>query len=366
MSVVAIISGVGLVTPLGASAEETWDALLAGKYIQDHVKVGLEFPADWPRVSHLALRAAREALMQAGHYDPAQIDALVLGTSKGPIECWLHPPAGLSDVAPLGDYGLSKTATDVADALGITAPRLTISAACASGLYALVRAAMLIVEGSARRVLTIAAEASVHPLFLASFERLGVLSGPAIGCRPFDRRRDGFLMSEASAAILLEAADSHDLPAGTVHVDQYALGADATHLTGIDPDAAALRHALDGVLATEPVDLLHAHGTGTAANDPLELATFDEAARSWPHGPILYSHKGSLGHSLGAAGLVSVALNALCHRQGLVPPNVRTTEPLPSDHVTISPTAVRRRVSRSLVAAMGFGGSIAAVTLQST
>ena len=366
MSVVPLISGVGLVTPLGATAEETWQALLAGRYIPDHAKVPLEIPGNLPRVSHLALKAAREALAHAGRDDPAQIDALVLGTSKGPIERWLDPPAGLSDVVTLGRFGLSQMATDVANALGIDGPRLTISAACASGLCALSRAAMLIADGSARRVLVVAAEASVHPLFLASFQRLGVLPGPGIGCRPFDRHRDGFLMSEASAAVVLEAADSRDLPAGAVRLERYSMAADATHLTGVDPQGCALRYAVSRVLAGRPVDLFHAHGTGTATNDPLELTVFEEESRGWPARPAVYSHKGALGHSLGAAGLVSVVLSCMCHRQGVVPPNIRTTEPLPSDHLAISPVPVRRRISRSLTAAMGFGGPIAAVSLASS
>ena len=365
MSVVPLISGVGLLTPLGANAEETWQALLAGRYIQDHAKIPLEFPAGLPRVSHLALRAAREAIGQAGCNDPAQIDAVVLATSKGPIESWLDAPAGFSDVVILGRYGLSQPATDVANALGVASPRLTISAACASGLCALIRAAMLIEDGSARRVLVVAAEASVHPLFLASFKRLGVLPGTGIGCRPFDLRRDGFLMSEAAAAVVLEAADSRDLPADAVRVQRYTMAADATHLTGVDPNACALRRAVSDVLCGTPVDLFHAHGTGTATSDPLELAVFDEQSRAWPARPAVYSHKGALGHSLGAAGLVSVVLSWFCHRNGIVPGNIRTTEPLRSDHLALAQASVGRPISRSLVAAMGFGGPIAAVTLQS-
>ena len=363
MSIVPIISGVGLVTALGATSEETWQALLAGRCIQDHAKVPLEFTGELPRASQLALKAAREALAQAARNDTARVDALVLGTSKGPIERWLDPPSKLSDVVTLGHFGLSQPASDVANALGIAAPRLTISAACASGLCALSRAAMLIEDGSARRVLVIAAEASVHPLFLASFQRLGVLPGPGIGCRPFDRNRDGFLMSEAAAAVVLEAADFRESPAGAVRVERYRMTADATHLTGVDPEGRALRHAVTSVLAGTPVDLFHAHGTGTATNDPLELALFDEASRAWPTRPAIYSHKGALGHSLGAAGLVSVVLNTFCHRDGVVPGNIRTVEPLPSEHVAIVRTPVRRPISRSLVCAMGFGGPIAAVAL---
>lgn len=365
MNPVPLITGIGLVTPLGSTANDTWEALLAGRFIPDHARVPLEFSHDLPRVSHLAILAARAALDES-RQRPAQLDAVVLGTSKGPVERWLKSPSTLSDVENRGGYGLSQPVDDVARELGIAGMRLTVCAACASGLHALIRGAMLIEAGDARRVLVIAAEASIHPLFIGSFKRLGVLAAPGIGCRPFDLHRQGFLMSESAAAVVLEAKHSGDLPEGAVRVERYAMAGDATHLTGIDPDANAVRRAIGHVVGGTPVDLFHAHGTGTAANDPLELAVCDAQAANWPSRPAVYSHKGALGHSLGAAGLVSVVLNALCHRHGVVPPNIRTTAPLRSDHLAISTGAVRQPVLRSLVSALGFGGPIAAVALRST
>jgi 3-oxoacyl-[acyl-carrier-protein] synthase II len=360
-----LITGIGLVTPLGATAADTWMALLAGEHLLNHARVPLEFPPDFPRVSHLAMRAARAALEESG-VGACEVDAIVLGTSKGPVERWLGAPSTLSDVGAPGDFGLSTPASDVGRTLGIAGPRLTLSAACASGLHALIRAAMLMASGRCKRVLVVAAEASVHPLFVRSFRRLGVLSPEGTGCRPFDRRREGFVMSEAAAAVLLEPPDVAARPQSAVRVDRFAMAADATHLTGSDPRGRALRHVLRHMVSERPLDLIHAHGTGTESNDPIELAAFDDAAAGWQSQPAIYSHKGALGHSLGAAGLVSIVLNVLSHRHRIIPPNVRTSEPLPAQNVRISHEPARGKISRSLAVAMGFGGPIAAVSMESS
>ena len=107
-----------------------------------------------------------------------------------------------------------------------------------SGLHALIHATMLIQSGRVKRALVVAAEASVHPLFVGSFRRLGVLPPEGFGCRPFDQDRAGFLMSESAAAVCLEADEIHpSRRRGVAPVDRFALGGDATHLTGVDPQA---------------------------------------------------------------------------------------------------------------------------------
>jgi 3-oxoacyl-[acyl-carrier-protein] synthase II len=217
---------------------------------------------------------------------------------------------------------------------------------------------MAIERGEARRALVVAVEASVHPLFISSFKRLGVLAPEGYGCRPFDSQRKGFVISEAAAAVCLESCD-HPVGRPIVRIDAWAAGGDGTHLTGVDPAGKALRHLLHRV-ASPGLDLVHAHATGTIVNDPVELAAIETVAAS--SRPILYSHKGALGHSLGAAGLVSAVLNCLSHSHGLVPPNVRSTQPLPTTNLRISAEAIRHPINRSLALAAGFGGPLAAVS----
>jgi 3-oxoacyl-[acyl-carrier-protein] synthase II len=350
-----IITGLGLVTPLGRGVGQTWEALLAGRFITDHATVpGIESA----KAIRLALLAAAEATQQA-HWDAAvradRRTALVVGSSKGPIEEWLHGPW------PHLMSGVGQTAGLLGHELRIGGARTTISAACASGLVALATAVNMIAAGQADRALVVAVEASVHPLFIASFARLGVTAPPGHGCRPFDRARAGFLMSEAAAAVCL---DSSDAPIGTpiARIDRFALGGDAVHLTASASDGATLRRLLGHVIANQPVDLIHAHGTGTVLNDPIELAAI-ESALTRP--AIAYSHKGALGHSLGASGLVSIVLNCQSHREGIVPGNIRTTDALPTQQVRIDSHINRSPIRRSLAIATGFGGSAAVLSLAS-
>jgi len=356
VSPVPVITGHGLVTALGDSAATTWAGLLGGRFISDHARLAVESRKGVSRVSLLAIRAAREAV-QSAEVSSLRDAALVVGTSKGPVEAWI----GGGGASAESGWGLAVIASDLAREFGIAGPRLTVSTACASGLHALIRAAMMIRSGEASRVLVIAAEASVHPLFVASFERLGIIPPAGFGCRPFDRDRKGFVMSEAAAAVWVEARSADDV-SGVV-VDRFAMGADATHLTRTSADAQPLERALKRVWDPEGVDLVHAHGTGTIHNDATELAVLERLSATAAGGPAVYSHKGALGHSLGAAGLVSVVLNVLAHRTGTIPGNIRVAEPLRTANLQLSAVAVLRPVRRSLAVAAGFGGQIAAVSL---
>lgn len=371
----AYITGLGLITPLGRGVEETWRALLAGEFIRDHARIGeshlrdtgfqaVRTPANSSRVSFLGANAAHQAIQQSGWTGQTLDDpgtCLVVGTSKGPIESWIDANAESSARAkgPCHGWGLSELAADIACEIGLgSGYRTTLSAACASGLHALIHAAMLLRTGGARRAIVVAAEASVHPLFLGSFNRLGVLAREGAGCRPFDINRTGFLMSEAAAAVCLETDESNRILAA---VDRFALGADATHLTGGDPQGKTMRRLLSDAIADRPVDLVHAHATGTELHDPIELAAIESVTST---GPAIYSHKGALGHSLGAAGLVSIVLSCMAHRHGIVPPNIQTQIPLKTP-LPINQKMIEKPIRRSVALAAGFGGAMAAVSLVS-
>jgi 3-oxoacyl-[acyl-carrier-protein] synthase II len=377
---VPVVADCAAVTPLGGTLRETWDALLAGRFIEEHGRVPVGMAGGLPRVVQLALLAAGK-LGPLIPYVPLGASAgrvgIVVGTSKGPVDAWLarDTPAvfdGLES-ARVDLAGLGEIADRVGAQYRLSGPRVTVSAACASGLHALARGVMMIRSGEARDVLVVAAESSLHPLFVGSFQRLGVLAREG-GCRPFDKRRQGFVMSEAAAAVWLFGVPQDEVSLNStaqeaswgprIAVEDVAIGGDATHLTGGDPQGRLLRRLAARVLGDGPVDLVHAHGTGTEANDPVELAALDDCCAGQLRPPALYSHKGALGHSLGASGLVSVVLNWKAHLEGVVPPNVRTREPLAARHLSIEQGAQRRRVRRSLVVAAGFGGATAAATLR--
>lgn len=376
------ITGLGLVTPLGINLRETWQTILSGRFITDHGRVPIEPRGTPPRITQLALLAAREALADAGggrdwfrdHSSASQSSAegtaLIVGTSKGTVETWATAPPHMRNSAyVVGAWpGLADLARDLARELQLCAgPRMTCSAACASGLHALARGVMLLGTGECRRALVVAAESSLHPLFVGSFHRLGVLADPAVGCRPFDENRCGFLMSEAAAAVCLEPAADRAQVCGRkppVLIERFALGSDPTHITGMDPHGRPLRRLLANVLGKCGVDLVHAHGTATIANDPIELSAI---AGSLPDDcmPAIYSHKAALGHSLGASGLVSVVLSVRMHEAGLVPGNVCTSRPIAAGRLRPARDTQPRHLDRSMVIAAGFGGALAALTLVS-
>jgi 3-oxoacyl-[acyl-carrier-protein] synthase II len=375
------ITGGGLVTVAGRSASSTFDAICDGFVLRDHTSITSSAAA-------IGAEAAEQALSEAGwstkqRHDPDT--GLIVCSSKGPVLDWLRPAAdSTSDKTMAGEtenpvarasrpclepsdtggtpvlrFGLARLTTDLADSTGIRyGPRLLASAACASGLHGLARAVMMLRSGQVPRALVIATEASVHPLFLGSFQRLGVLCPPKDVCRPFDENRRGFFIADAAAAVCLELKR----PAGAVvSVDRIAIAGDATHLTGSAADGRVIRHVLRSVIAGKPVDFVHAHGTGTVLNDAVELAAVDAVAS----GDIpVTSHKAALGHTLGASSLVSFVLAIESHRRGAVPPTTTCLSPIQTRFATVSSKLIRRPITRSVVTAAGFGGAVAAIALQ--
>lgn len=369
------ITGLGLITVLGPSVESTWRALIDGeRAVTDHLRLDITSIRGRSRASVLAIDVAQQAISQANWTQRNLSDsrtAIVLGTSKGQIEEWIQPTGQTSShnatVSAAGEFswGLGQIASQVAASLHLgDGPRITLSAACATGLHALIRGCMMLRHGEADRVLVVGVEASVHPLFIQSFQRLGVLAPPGFGCRPFDESRAGFIMTEAAAAMCLERQPADKSP--IVRVERYAIAGDASHLTANEPSGRTLRHVLTQVMNRRSVDFIHAHGTGTVVNDPIELAAIDESVIvDDDKRPIIYSHKGHLGHTLGAAGTVATVLNCVAHERSQVPGNVRTTHPLQATHLTLAQRPIEQRIHRSIVTAAGFGGAIGTVSLVS-
>jgi 3-oxoacyl-[acyl-carrier-protein] synthase II len=354
------ILGIGLITAQASGIDSNWTALLDGKILSDHG--GAVIPRnEQTRVAQLAKIAAIEAIADAGwddHVIRHPRTALVIGTSKGPVDDWL----AARDRGETADThcGIAGLASSLSNRLGLTGVRETWSAACASGLYALWQAQNLLRRGVCDRAIVVAAESSLHPLFIATFDRLGVLAKPGYGCRPFDETRDGFVMSEAAAAVCL-GLTPYQCPLRLEHV---AVASDAYHITGVDPSGEALRHVIRQAAGDAAIDFVHAHGTATQANDPAELAAIEAVVGQYR--PHVFSHKAAFGHTQGAAGLIGVVCNAQAHRRGQVPPNSATRQPIAHTTVVLNATPADRSVRESLVLAAGFGGSIAAARLSSS
>lgn len=348
------------------------------------------------RVTRLAVAAAEEAVAHAG-LSPADLVAfgpgrsrVSIGTSKGGVITFgrafdslevarrggLVPNADqcrdmLRDVLPDG------AARCVAGRFGINGGAHATVAACATGVLAIIQAARWIQAGEADIVLAGSSDASLTPLWVGAFRRMGVLArphptlGPEYACRPFDRTREGFTLGEGAAVLVLESPGSVARRGvqPIARIAGFAAGSDPAGLTGITPDAESLATVLKLALrrgGSVPRDLaaVMAHGTATQANDAAEaralrLALGDQTSRV----PVV-SVKGRLGHLLGAAGSVETALSALAVFQQRLPGNATLLEPDPAlGALNLPRSAIDLPKGPILKVSMGFGGHLGAILL---
>ncbi len=393
-----VITGVGAVTPLGVGARELserWSAGVCG--IRDGEAACVDFdPGDFlsvkearraDRFTQLALASCAEALADAGWegelpYDARRIGC-VLGTGIGGISTLVDGQdtlreRGPQSVSPLAVPLMMSNAAAAAISMrhGLRGPSFAVSTACASGAHALGLALRMLQAGEADAVLAGGSEAGLAPLARAAFSALDAVSQSGIS-RPFDARRDGFVMGEGAAVLVLErggpAAARGARVLGTVR--GYGSSSDAHHLTAPREDgegqADAITAALaDAGLAGGEIDYVNAHGTSTPLNDRAEthaikLALGDRAGRI----PVS-STKSAIGHLLGAAGAVEAVATVLALRDRIAPPTLgfsEREEDLDLDYVpqVARPLSLPEgRPAFALSNSFGFGGHNAVLCLE--
>ncbi|WP_255681472.1 beta-ketoacyl-[acyl-carrier-protein] synthase family protein [Natrinema sp. SYSU A 869] len=359
------ITGLGAVTPLGTTATETWDALCAGERSGDRIQrfepdeAGLRTtvacevdevpPVPWEvneqtasRAARYGLAAAREALVDAG-YDPEDPawEPDRAGTS---IACALGGVPELEEVIQdssrpspwfLLTYLPNLVGGHLSMAVNARGPSRTQSTACAAGTHSLADAAEDVRRGRADIVLAGGAESAISPVGVGSFESMRALSkrndDPAAACRPFDADRDGFVLGEGSAVLVLESvshAQERDAPIYAI-LSGSGITADAHHPTRPAENGTGLARSVERALAdaglpSGAIDHVNAHGTGTPAGDSAEAAALSEIFETVP--PTT-SVKGALGHALGAAGAIEAVVAARTIESGTLPRR-RTTRHL--------------------------------------
>lgn len=391
-----VISGIGVVSPLGPDRESTWQAVLQGHragtwltpsqlgYRADGVTprmmgnpamepaTHLSLPSD--RVLRLGILAANEAWTDAG-MDLSSVNAdrcgCVFGTSKG----GLHTLDAVQNSAD-GDKQEwltgwpSTAAAEISRRFDLRGASLAPVAACATGVVAMIRGMAAIESGECDLVVAGSADDSLHAGVLASFQRLGVLAkgtDPSTACRPFDQARSGFVVGAGAAALILERR-SHALAR---QVEWYAelvsghLATDPSGMTQMDPAGTGLAHLIRMTCGDVIPGLVQLHGTGTRTNDPAECAAVLQAlgdhARTLPS----VGFKGALGHLLGAAGSVETALTCLALRDQQVPPCVNLTEVDPACGLNfVTRQAQRTSIATALKVSLGFGGHQATLLLR--
>ena len=392
-----VISGIGIAASLGATREANWQAIQLGRsgvrLTRPSDGVGtLRIPcamADWlPAVdsSLKSIRLCRAAASEA--LDDADIDfrrvdrgrfATSVSAQFGDIgylylsEEDRHKDPQLLEHAWHREFLPSSISNAIGEELGLHGPRLCYATACATGIVSLLAAARMIEEDQADMALAGAAD-SVAELVLASFNRMGVLAqegDPATACRPFDCDRQGFVIGEGSAMMVLEKR-SHAMERGARIYAEIAAGqmlCQAHHVTSLEDDSETLEYLIQRTLKKAGWEdcgpqYINAHGTGTKQNDLSELRAIRGALGPLADSVVASSNKAVLGHLVNAAGSIELALTALAMRDGYAPPTMNLHNQESDGHIDcLAEYGVTMQIDRSLKLSQAFGGHLGAVAL---
>ncbi|WP_372621289.1 beta-ketoacyl-ACP synthase [Falsiroseomonas sp.] len=396
------ITGIGLVTPLGLGVEDNWAALRAGRsgirhitrFPTDHLRTTIAGTVDLPgldspavtsavRVERYATMAAEEALAQAGLPRGDFPGPLMLGMP--PVETeWPYRAALAAKVAPAAPLypALADAAANweemyeasafagvgehLAARFGTRGAPVAITTACATGASAIQLGVEAIRRGEAEAALAIGADGTVQAEALIRFSLLSALStrneDPARASRPFDKTRDGFVMSEGAACLVLESLEHARARGARVLGILRGCGekSDSFHRTRSNPDGGAVIKAMRNAIADaglEPSDIsyVNAHGTGTPENDKME--TLGMRTVFGNDAPPISSNKSMIGHTLSAAGAIEAAFSLLVLRDQVLPPTINHAEPDPAITLDVVPNVAREaKVSHILSNSFGFGG----------
>ncbi|MCU1451460.1 MAG: beta-ketoacyl-ACP synthase [Acidimicrobiales bacterium] len=399
-----VVTGMGVKTPAGCDLETFWQTLLAGRSTagpiigfdtSDHPVtfacevrdfdpepyLGVKEARRADRVAQLGFAAAADALADAGDLDtdPARC-AVVAGTGVGGLQTLeaqerVFLERGAERVSPFFVPMMMPNAAAALVAMrsGFTGPNICVTTACAAGAHAIGEAARLVRDGSADVVVAGGAEAAVTPVALAAFWRMGALSGrsddPTRAARPFDVDRDGFVMGEGAAFVVLESLE-HALTRGARiwgEVAGYGRNCDAFHITAPSPSgagaAACMQTALeDAGVGPDGVSHVNAHGTSTPLNDEAEASAIVKVFGE--NGVAVTGTKGVTGHLVGAAGAAEAVASLLALNYGLIPPTAnheRTDPALAVDVVAGEPRPAP--AGPVLSNSFGFGGHNASLVL---
>ncbi|MFI6930354.1 beta-ketoacyl-[acyl-carrier-protein] synthase family protein [Streptomyces sp. NPDC050287] len=410
----AVVTGIGVVAAGAVGTKAFWSLLtdgrtatraitlfdatgfrsrIAGECDFDPEANGLsaEEARTMDRAAQFAVVSAREALADAG-LEPGRPDPGRWAVSAGSaVGCTMSLEREYVHLSGSGDAWLvdhrrahpelhtylvpSSIARDVARQAGAEGPVGLVSNGCTSGLDAVRHAARLIEEGTADVVLAGASDAPISPITVACFDAIKATSpnneDAAHASRPFDLHRDGFVLGEGAAVLVLEERESARRRGARVYAEiaGYGSRANAYHMTGLKPDgremAEAIRVALDRArLAASDIDYVNAHGSGTRQNDRHETMAFKRSLGAHAHRVPVSSIKSMIGHSLGAIGAIELAACALAVHHDVVPPTANLRHPDPECDLDYVPRVARELpVDAVLSVGSGFGGFQSALVL---
>ncbi|WP_132250808.1 beta-ketoacyl-ACP synthase II [Methylobacterium segetis] len=413
-----VVTGLGMVTPLGSGVEHTWSRLIAGDsgaakvtaFATDDLacKIACSIPFgdgtdgtfNPDRVMEVkeqrkvdpfivyAMAAADEALNDAGWHPKTDDDqyatGVLIGSGIGGIggiydaSITLHEK-GPRRVSPFFIPGriINLASGQVSIAHGLKGPNHAVVTACSTGAHAVGDAARLIALGDADVMVAGGAESPVNRLSLAGFAACRALSTgfneePTRASRPYDKDRDGFVMGEGAGILVLEEYEHAKARGAKLYAEivGYGLSGDAYHITSPSPDGdgafrcmtAAVKRA--GIDPSE-IDYINAHGTSTPMGDELELKAVERLLGPAAAKASMSSTKSAIGHLLGAAGSVEAIFSVLAIRDGVLPPTLNLDNPSVQTEIDLVPhEAKRKRVDVVLSNSFGFGGTNASLVMR--
>ena len=396
-----VVTGMGIVCPLGIGLLDPWQAILEGKSACDRIthfdtskyrsKLGAEIKGWDPspyidkallerisKVAQFSLVAASFALQDAGlDRGPLEKDRIgvCIGTGLGGtcfteaqlMHLMTHGPRRVHPLT-VPNVNPNAVAAFIAMQWHLFGPNLTVSTACASGGHSLGQALMLLKMGKADVMLAGGAEDPIMPMMFAGFDAMRVMSmqenTPHQASRPFDVNRDGFVMGEGAAALVLET-ESHARKRGAkIYAEFAGYGANngGFHMVAPRPDgldaAKAMQLAMtDAQLNAEDIDYINAHGTSTRANDFSETCAIKTVFLDRAYDIPVSSTKGATGHMIGAAGAIEACFSVLALHTQAIPPTANYSTPDPDCDLDYVPQARSQDVQAVLSNSFGFGNN---------
>ncbi len=409
MSRRVVISGIGLVTPLGLNTKDTWEAILAGQNgvgpitkfdaadfpctIAAEVRgfdplnfVGKKDARKMDTFSHYAIAATREALDDAGvtiHSENAEKIGVYVGSGIGGLGLLEKTHRDLMKRGPrrmspffIPGMILNLAAGNVSIVFGLKGPNLALATACATGTHAIGESVRMISEGYCDAMVAGGTEAVVTPLAVGGFCAMKALSTrndePETASRPFDAGRDGFIMGEGAGIVFLEEREQAISRGVRIYAEVvgYGLTGDAYHVSApsLDGNGAvrAIRMALKNAgVQPHEVDYINAHGTSTPAGDRIEVLAIKEVFGEHASKLACSSTKSMTGHLLGAAGGLETALSVLAIVHDHLPPTINQITPDPECDLDFVPNTARKQPTRVVLNnSFGFGGTNATLIVR--
>ena len=401
-----VITGMGLITPLGTEVSQVWDSVLAGRSgihrlsIIDPAPFKVQVAGDIPdfdpgdfvdpkdhkrldRFTLFAMYAGGKAIVDSGldfsKEDPFRT-GVILGSGIGglaEIEIQVERllSKGPDRVSPLTIPKLMLNAAggNLSIRYGLRGPNYTVATACASATNAMGDAMKTIQYDDADIVVTGGTEAAITAMGLSAFQNMKALSdrndAPHLASRPFDIGRDGFVLSEGAGILIFEELEHAKARGARIYAEVLGYGAsgDAGHITQPDPlgsgAARAMQNALrDAKLPVDKIDYINAHGTSTPLGDKAETQAMKSVYGQHAYSMAISSTKGHLGHALGASGGIEMILTALAVHNNIVPPTINLVDPDPVCDLNYTPNVpVERDITTAMNNSFGFGGHNASI-----